>query len=66
MDRRKAERVAYHDGIWDFQCFSQSKTQKLSFVQPLFYPEAEFSNEVELRNAVTSKPFSEQSHISNA
>jgi hypothetical protein len=48
MDRRKAERVAYRDGIWDFQSFSQPKTQKLSFVQPLFYPEAEFSNEVEL------------------
>jgi hypothetical protein len=33
MDHRKSERVAYHNGIWDFQSFGQSETQKLGSVQ---------------------------------
>jgi hypothetical protein len=65
MDHQKAERVSYHNGIWDFQCFGQSKTQKLSSPQPLFYPETEFSSEVDLQNSVNSKPFSGQSRTSN-
>jgi hypothetical protein len=39
MDHRKYERVIYQNGIWDFQSFSQSETQKLSSSQPLFCPE---------------------------
>jgi hypothetical protein len=57
MDHRKSERVAYHNGIRDFQSFGQSETQKLGSVQPQFYPETEISSEVDLRNSVTSKPF---------
>jgi hypothetical protein len=56
MDRQKAERVSYHDGIRYFRCFGQSETRKLSSVQPLFCPEAEISSEVDFRNSVTSKP----------
>jgi hypothetical protein len=56
MDHRKAERVSYHNDIWDFRSFDQSETQKLSSVQPLFCPETEFSSEVNLQNSVTSKP----------
>jgi hypothetical protein len=48
MDHLKAERVACHNGIRDFWSFGQSETQKLNSVQPPFYPEAEFSSEVEL------------------
>jgi hypothetical protein len=55
MDHRKGERVGYQNGIQDFQRFSQSDTQKFSSVQPLFYPETEFSSEVDLQNSVTSK-----------
>jgi hypothetical protein len=65
MDRRKAERVSYHNGIQRFWSFSQSETQKLSSVQPWFRPETEFSSEVNLQNSVTSKPLSRQSHVSN-
>jgi len=65
MDRRKAERVTYRNGIRDFRSFGQSETQKLSFVQPLFCPETEFSSEVNLQNSVTSKPLSGQSRVSN-
>jgi hypothetical protein len=57
MDHRKVERVFYRNGMRDWG-FDQSKTQKLSSVQPLFCLEAEFSSEVELQNIVTSKPFS--------
>jgi hypothetical protein len=46
MDHQKAERVAYHNGIWDFQ--GQSDTQKLSSVQPLFCLETEISSDVNL------------------
>jgi hypothetical protein len=63
MDPQKAERVVYHNGIQDFWSFGQSKTQKLCFVQPLFYPETEFSSKVDLQNSVTSIPFSGQSHM---
>jgi hypothetical protein len=55
MDHRKAERVAYHNGIRDFQSFSQSEIQKLSSVQPQFCPETEISSEVDLYNSVSSK-----------
>jgi hypothetical protein len=48
MDRRKAVKVGYHNGIQDFQSFGQSETQKLSSVQPQFYPEIEISSEVDL------------------
>jgi hypothetical protein len=47
MDRRKSERVAYRNGIRDIRSFGQSETQKLSSVQMLFSPEAEFISEVE-------------------
>jgi hypothetical protein len=65
MDCQKAERVAYSNGIRDFQHFGQSETQKLCSVQPLFCSEAEFSSKVELQNVITSKPFSGQSRMSN-
>jgi hypothetical protein len=55
MDHQKAERVSYHDGIWYFQSFGQSDTQKLSSVQQLCCPETEISSEVDLQNSVTSK-----------
>jgi hypothetical protein len=56
MDRQKTNRVSYHNGIQDVLSFGRSETQKLSSVQPLFYPETEFSSEVEFQNSVTSKP----------
>jgi hypothetical protein len=65
MDHQKAERITYRNGIQDFRSFSQSKIQKLSSVQPLFYPETEFSSEVDLQNSVTSKPLSTKSCVSN-
>jgi hypothetical protein len=65
MDRRKAERVFYRNSIRDFWSFSKSRTQKLSSVPPLFYPEVEFSSEVELQNVVTSQPFSGQGRMSD-
>jgi hypothetical protein len=55
-NHQKAERVAYHNDIWDFQSFDQSKTQKLSSVQLLFCPETELSSEVDFQNSVTPKP----------
>jgi hypothetical protein len=57
MDHQKYERVAYRNGIRDFYSFSQSETQKFSSILPLFYPETEFSSEVNLQNSVTSKLF---------
>jgi hypothetical protein len=57
MNHQKAERVVYRNDIRDFQSFSQSETQKLSSVQPLFCPETEFSSEVDLQNSVTFKTF---------
>jgi hypothetical protein len=65
MDHQKDEGVAYRYGIWEFQSFGQSETQKLSSVQPLFCPETEFSIEVNVQNYVTSKPSSKQSRMSN-
>jgi hypothetical protein len=65
MDRRKDERVSYHNGIRDIWSFSQSEAQKLGSVQPLFCPKLEFSSEVGFRMSVTSKPFSGQSCMSN-
>jgi hypothetical protein len=65
MDHWKSERVTYQNGIWDFQIFGKSKTQKLSSVQPLFFPEIEFSSEIGLQNSVTSKPLSGQGCMSN-
>jgi hypothetical protein len=65
MDRRRAERVSYQNGIWDIRSFGQSKTQMLRSVQPLFYPETEFISDVDRQNSVTSKPFSRHSHMSN-
>jgi hypothetical protein len=32
---------------------------------PMFYPETEFSSDVDRQNSVTSKPFSGQSHMGN-
>jgi hypothetical protein len=58
MDRRKAERVAYHFCIRDFWSFSQSKKQMLISVQPLFCPETEFSSDVDHQNSVASKMLS--------
>jgi hypothetical protein len=55
MDHQKAERVSYHDGIWDVQ----------SSVQPLFCLEAEFSSEVDLQNSITFKPLLGWGWISN-
>jgi hypothetical protein len=54
MDHRKAERVANGNGIRDFWSFGQSEIQKLSSVQMLFCPDAEFSSLVDLQNSVTS------------
>jgi hypothetical protein len=65
MDRRKAKRVFYGNGIQDFWSFAQSGTQKLSSVPPLFCLEAEFSSKVKLQNIVSFKPFSGQGHMSN-
>jgi hypothetical protein len=56
MDHRKAEKVSYRNGIQGFRSFGQSKTQKLSSVQPQFCPETEISSEVNLQNSVSSKP----------
>jgi hypothetical protein len=57
MDHRKAERVAYRNGIKSFRSFGQSEAQKFSSLQPLFCPETEFSSKVNLQNSVTSQPF---------
>jgi flagellar assembly factor FliW len=57
MHHQKAEKIAYHNGIRDFQSFGQFEIQKLSSVQPLFCLETEISSEVDLQNSVTSKPF---------
>jgi hypothetical protein len=57
MDHRKAERVAYRNGIHNLWSFGQSEAQKFSFVQSLFCPRTEFSSEVDLQNSVTPKPF---------
>jgi hypothetical protein len=57
MDHQKYERVTYRNDIRDFYSFSQSETQKFSSILPLFYPETEFSSEVNLQNSVTSKLF---------
>jgi hypothetical protein len=65
MDHREAERVAYRNGIRNFQSFSQSETQELSSVQPLFHSETKFSSEVHLQCSVTSKPFLGWGLISN-
>jgi hypothetical protein len=65
MGHHKAERAVYHNGIRGFWSFGQSETQKLCSVQPLFCPEAEFSNKVELQNVINSKPFSGQSRMSS-
>jgi hypothetical protein len=56
MDHQKSERVSYRNGIWDLRSFGQSETQKLSSVQPLFYPETEFNSEGDIQNYVTPKP----------
>jgi hypothetical protein len=60
MDHWKDDRVGYHNGIWDFSSFSQSGTQKLSFIQPHLCPETEISSEVELLSSITSKPFADR------
>jgi hypothetical protein len=65
MDHQKGVRVAYRNGIQDFQSVGQSETQKLSSAQLLFCPEGEFSSEVNIRKSVTSKMFSVQSHMNN-
>jgi hypothetical protein len=57
MEHWKSERVGYRNGIRDFQSFGQSETQRMSSVQPQFYPETEISTEVNFQNSVTSKPF---------
>jgi hypothetical protein len=57
MYHRKAERVAYRNGIKSFRSFGQSEAQKFSSLQPLFCPETEFSSKVDLQNSVTSQPF---------
>jgi hypothetical protein len=57
MYHRKSERVAYHNGIRDFQSFGQSETQKLGSFQLQFCLETEISSEVDLQNFVTSKLF---------
>jgi hypothetical protein len=54
---RKAERVAYRNGIQDFWSFGQYEDQKFSSVQLLFCAETESSSEVDLENSVTSKSF---------
>jgi hypothetical protein len=59
MKHRKDERVDYCNGIQDFRSFGQSEIQKLNSVQPQFCPETKISNEVDLPNFVTSKPFGE-------
>jgi hypothetical protein len=56
MNHRKDERVVYHNGIQDFWGFGQSESQKFSPIQPLFYPETEFSSEVDNQNSITSRP----------
>jgi hypothetical protein len=65
MNHWKAKRVTYQNSIQDFRSVGQSETQKLSSVQPLFYPETEFSSEVDIQNSVTSKPLSGQGRMSN-
>jgi hypothetical protein len=65
MDHGKDERVGYHNGIWDTSSFSQSGTQKLSFIQPHLCLETEISSEVELLSFITSKLFGRQSCMSN-
>jgi hypothetical protein len=56
MDHWKSERVGYRNDIRDFWSVGQFDTQKFSSDHPLFYPETEFSSEVDLQNSVTSKP----------
>jgi hypothetical protein len=52
MDHRKAERVTYRNGIQSFRSFSQSEAQKFSSIHQLFYPEIEFSSEVNVQNSL--------------
>jgi hypothetical protein len=47
MDHQKSERVSYHFCIRDFRSFAKSEAQRLSFVRPLFCPEAEFNSDVD-------------------
>jgi hypothetical protein len=56
MDYHNSERIVYRNGIWDFQSFGQSETQKLRSIQPLVCPESELSSEVNFQNSVTSEP----------
>jgi hypothetical protein len=65
MDHRKAERVSYHYGIRYFRSFSQSETQKLCSVQPMFCPKTEISSEVGFQNYVTSNPLGGYNRMSN-
>jgi hypothetical protein len=65
MDHRKAKRVSYQNGIWDFRSFGQSETQIWSSSQPLFCPEKEFSSDIDTQNSVTPNPLSGHRHMSN-
>jgi hypothetical protein len=58
MNHQKTERVAYRNGIQNFQSFSQSEAQKLRSVHPLFFLETEFSSDIDRQKSVTSKPLS--------
>jgi hypothetical protein len=44
MDHQNVERVAYHNGIWDFQILGQSETQK--FCSAAVMTRTKFSSEV--------------------
>jgi hypothetical protein len=61
----KVERIAFRNGIWDFQSFYQSETGNWRSIALLFCLETEYSSDVGRQNSVFSKPFSGQSHMSN-
>jgi hypothetical protein len=65
MDHQKAERVAHWNSIWDIWSFDESEAGNWRSVLPLFYPETEFSSNIDYQNSVTSKPFGGQGHKSN-
>jgi hypothetical protein len=65
MDHQKVERIAFRNGIWDFQSFYQSETGNWRSIALLFCLETEYSSDVGRQNSVFSKPFSGQSHMSN-
>jgi hypothetical protein len=55
MNHRKSQRVAYRNGIRDFQSFDQSEIQKLSFFSAAILSSTDFSSVINAQNSVSFK-----------